>query len=716
VRRSMVRLLAPVLAILLPFALLVGLGVNYMSLVRANRERNLQGKARLLLKGMEADLAARVEDLAARALDILAPPLAGEGRKRSFSELFAKDLAPQAEALEGVAGVFLLEGGKLVYPDLPRQVILGAKGAEFPFEYLEDPVAQDAWDRLSGLVDDYLRTLSFDWALEEIQKARKNPSVKDPDFPYYLDYLEATIWMARKEKAKARKAFLALAEKLSRRIPRPGRETLLCRYEAARLAPREVRTRELLDLARGIAGGEWDDVPEKFLQFILEDRIFSDLSREEDQEVKNELENTIKPMEAAREARRAFALSMKFLGKVLVLSELKRQALPEEEPHYLDMEGPDGPLVLAFRAIAGRPGTVEGAALSLPFLAKDILSRSDSADLEGEEALAVSMRTPRNQPVLPPPPGKGTAAPDGPPPLAALDLGPPLQGFRLLARLKDPAEARRREAMDRWKLGVYLAALTLMAGTGAFFLARNVRREVELARMKADFVSRVTHDLKTPLSLIRLYAETLVMGRAAAQGGQEKCGSVILSECDRLNTMVDQILDFSHMDRGRFTYRPARTRLGRLVREAVEAFRPKAVEGGVDLSWNLEEDPPVHLDEEGFRRCLLNLLDNAVKFGGKDVEVVLGSRNGEISLEVRDRGPGIPPGEREKVFRPFYRGKTAGEKRGSGLGLSLVHHFVISHGGAIRILDREGGGTVFRITFPPPPPQEEPSPRKEARE
>jgi len=223
----------------------------------------------------------------------------------------------------------------------------------------------------------------------------------------------------------------------------------------------------------------------------------------------------------------------------------------------------------------------------------------------------------------------------------------------------------------------------------------------------------VTHDLKTPLSLIRLYAETLTLGRAEVQADQEKCGAVILSECDRLTSMVEKILDFSHMDRGRFTYRPRRTRVGGVVREAVEAFRPQAERQSVEIHWDMDGDPEVYLDEEGFRRCLFNLMDNAVKFGGGEVEIFLGEEGEEVTLEVRDRGPGIPPGERDKVLQPFYRGEGAGEKRGSGLGLSLVQHFVEYHDGVIQILDRTGGGTVFRIAFPKAPPGKDPNPRRE---
>ncbi len=714
-RRSVFRLLAPFLALLLPFALLVGLGVSYMSLVKANRERSLQEKARLLLGSREADLAARVEDAAGKALDLLAPPLERASKGLPFPALFARDLAPQAEALDGVTGVFLIQGENLLYPPLPPQTTLDDKNAEFPFESLRDPRAQEEWERVSGLVDDFVRTLSFDWALEEIRKAKKTRGIRDPDFPLFLDYLEATILRARKDDAGARKAFLALAEKLSRRRPRPGQETLLCLYEAARLAPPETRKKELLELAREIARGEWDDVPGKFLQFIFFDRILADLGRVKDPAVQEALEEEIKPMEAAREARRAFGLSMAFLGKALVLSELKKAALPQGETHYLDMEGTEGPLVLAFRVITGPKGPVmvEGTALDLVSLAGEVLDKEETKGGSDPEALVVSLRTPRNLPVGAPS-REGKEGKSEVPPVASLDLGPPLQGFRLLARLKDPAAASRREALDRWKLGLYLAALTLMAGTGAVFLGRNVKRELELARLKAEFVSRVTHDLKTPLSLIRLYAETLTMGRARGREEQEKFGNIILSECDRLTAMVDKILDFSsHLDRKEFTYRPGRIRAGSVVEEALQAFRPKAESQSVELNWNLDGNPEVFLDEEAFRRCIFNLLDNAVKFGGGEVEVFLGEEGDRLVLEVRDRGPGIPPGERRKVLRPFYRGRGAGEKRGSGLGLSLVQHFIMNHDGAIHILDREGGGTVIRVTFPKAPAGSEANPRRE---
>ncbi len=711
-RRSMFRLLAPFMALLLPFALLVGLGVNYVSLVQANRERGLQEKARFLLKSREADLAAQVEETAGKALDLLAPPLESTPQSPPFVQVFARELAPPAEALEGVTGVFLIQGEKLVYPPSSPQVTLGDKNAEFPFESLQDPRAQKEWERLSGLVDDFVRALSFDWALEEIRKARAKKDIRDPDFPLFLDYLEATVLRARKDGVAARKAFLALAAKLSRRNPRPGQETLLCLYEAARLAKEEQRKKELLELAREIARGEWNDVPGKFLQFIFYDRILADLAREKDPRIQDALAEEIKPMETAREARAAFGLSMAFLGKALVLSKLRKGTLPQGETHFLDMEGTEGPLVLAFRVINGPKGpeTVEGVALDLASLAETVFSQAGGKEDSDPEALEVFLRTPRNLPV-----GTSQGKATGKTlPVATLDMGPPLRGFRLLARLKNPRAALERERRDRWKLGLYLAALTLMAGTGAIFLARNVKRELELARLKADFVSRVTHDLKTPLSLIRLYAETLTMGRAKAPEEQEKCGMVILSECDRLTAMVEKILDFSsHLDRKEFTYRPRRTRVAPLVENALQSFRPKAESRSVELQWELKGDPLAFLDEEAFRRCLFNLLDNALKFGGKGILVSLEEGAEKVALEVKDRGPGIPPGERRKVLRPFYRGKNAGEKRGSGLGLSLVQHFLENHNGEIKILDRAGGGTVVRITFPKAPPGKEKNPRRE---
>lgn len=698
--KTTVRLVGPLLVLLVPFALLVGLGVNYLSLAEVDRSLFLQERARLLLENQEAALAAKVRETARAALEALVP--GGESPEADPAGLAAavkQERHLRAEAVPGVAGAFLLRGGALVHPEFARLPVLGHPEGEFPFERLRIARSQESWERVNTMVDDCLRTLSFAWALEEIENLKTGPGRRDPDLAAFLDYLKATVLRAQGAREEAGKAFRDLAGTLARNSPRPAREILLCEYEALRMAPEESGWESHLELARSIASGRWNDVPEKFLQFLFHDQLVPALEAGAPPALLALLETEIRPLESFREARRAFGFTMAFLGRALVQAELDKDPT-SEEIRFVDLLSGESPLVLAFRSWDGGRAdeVVAGAALDLARIAAETLSArgASAGEEEGLEAISVSLRTPRNLPVLGPEPG----APGETESLAVRDLGSPLPGFRLAAVLVNPEEGRRRAGGLRVKLGLYLAALSLMAGAGALFLMRNMRREMELVRLKADFISRVSHDLKTPLALIRLYAETLALGRAGKPEQGERCGRIIAGECDHLTRLVDRVLDFSSLEKGLFAYSPQAIPLAPLVREILQGYAPEAQNRGLDLESDLPDTPPVPCDPEAFRRVLLNLLDNAAKFGGGACQVVLERDAAAIRLEVRDRGAGIPAEERERIFEPFYRGSTAGARRGSGLGLALAKHFAEAHSGSIVALPREGGGSILRLTLP----------------
>jgi len=285
-----------------------------------------------------------------------------------------------------------------------------------------------------------------------------------------------------------------------------------------------------------------------------------------------------------------------------------------------------------------------------------------------------------------------------------LRLGPPLLGFSLAAIPRDPSailSSRRSGLITR---GLLLLALALSAGAGAFLLARMVRREGELANLKTSFVGRVSHELKTPLALIRMYGETLAMGRTDDPKRIHGFATIIAQESDRLTRMIDNILDFSKIDAGKKRYQPSRVELGAQLRLCIDSYRPHLEEAGFRLE--LEDMPELwaEVDPEALTQALLNLLGNARKYvddaGEKSIEVGLASADGMAQIEVRDRGIGVADGEREQIFETFYRALAAGERRGVGLGLALVKHFAEAHGGEVRCLGRKGPGSIFQITLP----------------
>lgn len=271
-----------------------------------------------------------------------------------------------------------------------------------------------------------------------------------------------------------------------------------------------------------------------------------------------------------------------------------------------------------------------------------------------------------------------------------------------------PADAERllSEANARTN-NRFLLMLTLFGAglAGALWLWRSVTREAELATLKVDLVSRVSHELKTPLALIRMYGETLGLGRARDGEQAQHFGSIIARESERLTTMIQRILDFSRQQAGTLSYAPRRIELTALLHGICDAYTPHLEARGAVLVDTVRGEVFVDCDENACESAVVNLLENAAKYAieGDDdhaIELDLLMVDGDVIIEVRDRGRGIPAAEAETVFDPFYRATNSGEVRGAGIGLSLVRHFARAHGGDATAAPRPGGGAVFRLTLP----------------
>jgi signal transduction histidine kinase len=278
----------------------------------------------------------------------------------------------------------------------------------------------------------------------------------------------------------------------------------------------------------------------------------------------------------------------------------------------------------------------------------------------------------------------------------------------------DAALGERRDAIRARALLLILLSAT--AVLGAAFLVRSLRREAELARLKVDLVSRVTHDLKTPLALIRMYAETLERGRVRTPEEAARFAGIVAREADGLSRAVDRILDFSRSQAGTREFAPECTDLAALAEDTLDAWRPSAEQRDLELRAELAEDVLVDVDPAACETALRDLLENAGKYArprgpgvARFVAVRVAREGRRATLEVADDGIGIPEAERERVFESFYRASNAGEARGTGLGLALVQHFVTAHGGEVVALGREGGGTIIRIELPSRDPRREPS-------
>lgn len=295
------------------------------------------------------------------------------------------------------------------------------------------------------------------------------------------------------------------------------------------------------------------------------------------------------------------------------------------------------------------------------------------------------------------------------PPRAPADFAPPAlasHGMMLRAYPAD-MDSYLREAEQGKRSGALLVGfLFLAASIGAAWTWRSVSRESELLDLKVELLSRVSHELKTPLSLISLYGETLSLKRARDPDQAAEFGQVITREAGRLATMVQRILDFSRRQAGTLVYEPEPVDLGETLARVAATYEPHLAAKGSALAAELQPGVRVSVDRSALESVVLNLLENAAKYGREDsdpsghVELRLRRRGDVAEIEVLDRGRGIPEGERESIFDSFYRASNAGEVRGAGLGLSLVRHFARAHGGDCYALPRDGGGTVFRITLP----------------
>lgn len=250
-----------------------------------------------------------------------------------------------------------------------------------------------------------------------------------------------------------------------------------------------------------------------------------------------------------------------------------------------------------------------------------------------------------------------------------------------------------------------ILAMFLVIVLAVVFSLRFVFHEIELAELKSTLVSNVSHELKTPLALIRLFSETLQMGRAESPEKEKEFLRIIHKESERLTHLIDNVLDLGRIEQDRKTYSMRPTDLLEVVNETVEAYRFQLQQQGFTLVTDLEPGlPPVSADPDALTQALLNLMDNAIKYSlrEKHLKVALGREDGQAVISVQDRGIGIPPREQRRIFDMFYRAERGlvHSVKGSGLGLSLVRHIVEAHGGAIRVESRPGHGSTFSITLP----------------
>ena len=253
--------------------------------------------------------------------------------------------------------------------------------------------------------------------------------------------------------------------------------------------------------------------------------------------------------------------------------------------------------------------------------------------------------------------------------------------------------------------GVLILAFCVAALVGAIWLALSLKRAADLSQLQLDFLSKVSHEFKTPLTSIRLFTQTLLEPRPLTDEQRRQCLEMLDHETERLSMMIGRLLDLGRMEAGSMVYHRQPERVGSVVDAALRAFEPIRLQEHVTLATDVPRDlPPILADRTMLSQALLNLLQNAAKYGGDDRRIDLRCRadDGHVELAVADHGPGIPRREHRRIFERFYRidDRLNRKQEGSGLGLAIVRHVVQAHGGSVLVRNLPEGGAEFSIRVP----------------
>ena len=289
-------------------------------------------------------------------------------------------------------------------------------------------------------------------------------------------------------------------------------------------------------------------------------------------------------------------------------------------------------------------------------------------------------------------------------PYESLEIGPLLPYWKCAAFLSPSHSMFSQAARSRFRHLLIIGGLLFSLSGGSFLLFRALRLEMHTAERKTTFVAKISHELKTPLTSLRLFAEMLEEGRIREEEKRHRYLRLMVSEIERLTRLIENILDFSRRERGLKRYSMKKTDLRNLITAIVEAQRLRLEQRGFSLLLKAPESPEVTADEEGIAQILLNLLTNAEKYSEdrREIQVILGMDESFAWVDVMDRGIGIAPEEGEKIFREFYRtdDSLTSKTQGAGLGLSISRNIARDHRGDLRFFPREGGGSVFRLLLP----------------
>jgi signal transduction histidine kinase len=292
-------------------------------------------------------------------------------------------------------------------------------------------------------------------------------------------------------------------------------------------------------------------------------------------------------------------------------------------------------------------------------------------------------------------------------PFVATEIGDALPHWEAALYLTDPAQITRSANTLRLTISLIVLLLIVAIVAGGSIIASDVRRQMRLAQQKTDFVSNVSHELKTPLTSIRMFADLLAEGRVDEPERQSTYLKIISAESARLTRLINNVLDFARLERGAPDGERRPCDLTEIARDVVETCLPHLEANGQNLTCEIEaESLPVAGDRDALAQIILNLISNAEKYGGGEIEVRVRRQEtpgGALGcIDVLDRGPGIPPKQVEAIFLPFHRlhDSLSSGIPGSGLGLTLARRMARAHRGNITYAARAGGGSCFTLAIP----------------
>jgi len=281
------------------------------------------------------------------------------------------------------------------------------------------------------------------------------------------------------------------------------------------------------------------------------------------------------------------------------------------------------------------------------------------------------------------------------------EISPYFPGHQVLIQIKNERLIDEFVRRRSWIYGIALALLLGGMVLGVLLILRDISREEHLAQLRSDFVSNVTHELKTPLTSVQLFTESIILDRINSEADKKEYLRIILKETESLKRMINNILEFSKKERGKQEYKFEQVNVKSLVDMAITDLDYWLVEKGFTLQTQMEDNIKTTADPNALKQAIINLLSNAIKFSRDRKEILIGLRKEKsaVIIEVEDRGIGIPEDQKDLIFEAFYRvgQKDAEDISGTGLGLTVVKEIVEAHHGKILVESKLNEGSKFTI-------------------